>query len=154
MKYTALLPLLEFHLEQSRYLIWFLSGFMFSSCCQLIMGFYWLKFCTILAESSQLGLLSGPSTSSQLFLLVNQSWAVLSSGAVIFPDFWDYCLAAKRKKGWQYQLPALVISPIIVPYFLFLENCPCNLPLITSDLGQRQKVKNIFGVTGFCGFWR
>lgn len=38
---------LIFHLEQSQYLIWFLPVFVFSSCCQLIMGFYWEKFCTI-----------------------------------------------------------------------------------------------------------
>lgn len=35
MKSTALIPPLEFPLEQSQYLIWFLSG-----CCQVMMGFY------------------------------------------------------------------------------------------------------------------
>lgn len=38
-------------LGQSQHLIWFSFGFIFASCvcCQLVMGFYWVNFCTVLA---------------------------------------------------------------------------------------------------------
>lgn len=123
MKYTALVPPLEFPLEQSQYLIWFLSWvyifLLLSSDDGILLS---QILCCI-----SLKLLSGPRKSFELILLTNQPWAVRSPEVALFPDFWSHFSVAEGKKG----MPISASSPCYLsqhpPTFLF----PGELSFVT-----------------------
>lgn len=133
---------LEFPLDQSQCLIWFLPGFNISL---LLSSDVWILLSHILCFIS-CKLLTGPRKSLELILLVNQTWALISPGADIFPDF-GAILSCRRKK----RMPTSPSSPVHLPQHP--PRFPWRIVLVTltqqSQTGSNSK-KHFWSYRIFC----